>query len=187
MSLIADLFSHCVKRLHGAFLIFISLVMLVSAPLMAAERGFFDESFGNLKDELATAKKEGKQGVMLFFEMDECPFCHKMKTTVFNQPDVQAYYQKHFRVIPIDINGDVDLVNFKGQNTTQKKFSFEEYRVRATPVIAFFDLDGNLITKFTGPTRDAKEFIQLGEFVVSGAYKQPGMNFTVYKKGAAAP
>jgi hypothetical protein len=24
--------------------------------------------------------------------------------------------------------------------------------------------------------------MQLGEFVVSGAYKQPGMNFTLFKK-----
>lgn len=172
------------KRLLGAF--FMAL-MLASAQLMAAESAFFDENFGNLKDELAAAKKEGKQGVMIFFEMDECPFCHKMKTTVFNQPEVMDYYHKHFRMIPVDINGDVDLVNFKGQATTQKKFAFEEYRVRATPVIAFFDLGGNLATKFTGPTRDVKEFMQLGEFVVSGAYKQPGMNFTVFKKAAGAP
>ncbi len=172
------------RRRVGAF--FMSL-MLVSAPLMAADSVFFDENFGNLKDELSTAKKEGKQGVILFFEMDECPFCHKMKTTVFNQPDIASYFHKHFRIVSIDINGDVDMVNFKGQATTQKKFSFEEYRVRATPVIAFFDLEGNLSTKFTGPTRDAKEFMQLGEFVVSGAYKQPGMNFTVFKKAQTAP
>ncbi len=154
---------------------------------MAAEGGFFDENFGNLQDELKTAKQEGKQGVLVFFEMDECPFCHKMKTTVFSQPEVQTYFHKHFRMVSIDINGDVDMVNFKGKATTQKKFSFEEYRVRATPVITFFDLDSNLATKFTEPTRDAKEFMQLGEFVVSGAYKQPGMNFTVFKKAQTAP
>ena len=176
--------AHIQKRLLGAF--FMAL-MLAFTPLMAAESTFFDENFGNLKDELSTAKKEGKQGVMIFFEMDECPFCHKMKTTVFNQPEVGAFFHKHFRIVSIDINGDVDMVNFKGQPTTQKKFSFEEYRVRATPVIAFFDLDGNLATKFTGPTRDTKEFMQLGEFVVSGAYKQPGMNFTQFKKAQAAP
>ena len=170
------------KRLMGAF--FMAFI-LVSAPLMAAESSFFDENFGNLKDELATAKKENKQGVMIFFEMDECPFCHKMKTTVFNQPAVADYFHKHFRVISVDINGDVDMVNFKGQNTTQKKFAFEEFRVRATPVTAFFDLDGALMTKFTGPTRDAQEFLRLGEFVVSGAYKQPGMNFTLFKQQAA--
>ncbi|MEW6445310.1 MAG: thioredoxin family protein [Pseudomonadota bacterium] len=167
-------------RLLGAF--FLSL-MLVSTPLMAADGGgFFDENFGNLKDELAGAKQEGKAGVFVFFEMEECPFCHKMKTTVFSQPEVATYFRKHFRILSIDINGDVEMVNFKGQTTTQKKFAFDEYRVRATPVMGFFDLDGNLVNKYTGPTRDAREFMLLGEFIVSGAFRQPGMNFTVYKK-----
>lgn len=170
------------RRLMGAF--FMSL-MLVSAPLMAAGEGFFDENFGNLKEELEAAKEEGKAGVFLFFEMEECPFCHKMKTTVFSQPQVQEYFRQHFRILSIDINGDVELVNFKGEDTTQKKFSFEEYRVRATPVMGFFDLDGKLVTKYTGPTRDEQEFMLLGEYVVSGAYKQPGMNFTVFKKSRA--
>lgn len=172
-------FVNVTGRLLGAF--FMAL-MLVSSPLMAAEGGFFDENFGNLKEELQSAKQEGKAGVFLFFEMEECPFCHKMKTTVFTQPEVADYFHKHFRILSIDINGDVELVNFKGETTTQKKFAFEEYRVRATPVLGFFDLDGNLVTKYTGPTRDAKEFMLLGEYIVSGAYKQPGMNFTVYKK-----
>lgn len=167
------------RRLMGAF--FMAL-MVLSTPLMAAEGGFFDENFGNLKEELATAKAEGKVGVFLFFEMEECPFCHKMKTTVFSQPQVRDYFRQHFRILSIDINGDVELVNFKGQNTTQKKFAFEEYRVRATPVMGFFDLEGNLVAKYTGPTKDAKEFMLLGEYVVSQAYKQPNMNFTVYKK-----
>lgn len=150
---------------------------------MAAEDGFFDENFGNLQEELATAKAEGKDGVFLFFEMDDCPFCHKMKTTVFNQPQVREYFKRHFRILSIDIEGDIELVDFKGRTTTQKKFAFEEYRVRATPVMAFFDLEGNLAVKYTGPTRDAQEFLLLGEYVVSQAYKQPGMNFTVYKRG----
>lgn len=171
------------RRLMGAFSMTLMLtLMLASTSLMAADGGFFDENFGNLKEELEAAKAEGKAGVFLFFEMEECPFCHKMKTTVFSQPEVRDYFRQHFRILSIDINGDVELVNFKGQNTTQKKFAFEEYRVRATPVMGFFDLEGNLVAKYTGPTRDAKEFMLLGEYVVSGAYKQPNMNFTVYKK-----
>lgn len=167
------------RRLKGAFF---AALMLVSAPLMAEGGTFFDENFGNLKEELKSARDEGKAGVFLFFEMDECPFCHKMKTTIFSQPEVGSYFRKNFRILSIDINGDVEMVNFKGQNTTQKRFAFEEYRVRATPVMGFFDLDGNLVAKYTGPTRDAKEFMLLGEYVVSGAYKQKDMNFTLYKK-----
>ena len=43
-----------------------------------------------------------------------------------------------------DIEGDLEMTDFQGRTMTQKDFSFKEYNVRATPVLAFFDLDGKL-------------------------------------------
>ena len=141
---------------------------------------FFQSTFGDLHEELTTARAEGKLGVLLMFEMDECPFCHRMKTTVLNQVAVQDYYRKHFRIFAIDIEGDVELTDFSGKPVREKDFAFEQHRVRATPVFAFFDLDGQTMTRYTGATRDAAEFLRLGEYVVSGAYKtQP---FARYKR-----
>ena len=37
--------------------------------------GFFDQSLGDFGEELEIAREEGKKGVLLFFQMDECPFC----------------------------------------------------------------------------------------------------------------
>ena len=71
------------------------------------------------------------------FEMDECPFCHRMKTTILNQPEVQAYFREHFLIFPVDIEGDVEITDFSGATTTMKDFAFKQYRVRATPVFAF--------------------------------------------------
>lgn len=132
---------------------------------------FFQDSFGNFQEELETAKSEGKRGVMLFFEMDECPFCHRMKKTVLNRLDVQAYFRKYFKLFSVDIEGDLEITDFNGRETTQKIFSTKQFRVRATPVIAFFDLEGNLIHRYTGATNDAQEFMWLGEFVADGHYK----------------
>ena len=53
--------------------------------------------------------------------------------------------------------------------------------MRATPVFAFFDLEGKLVTRFTGATRDAAEFLWLGEYVVDRVYEQ--MPFSRYKRG----
>ena len=118
------------------------------------------------------------------FEMDECPFCHRMKATVLNQPDVQDYFREHFLIFPVDIEGDVEVVDFKGNTTTMKDFAFKQYRVRATPVFAFYDLDGKYIkrARFTGATRDKDEFLLLGRYVVEGAYKK--QSFTRYKRSA---
>lgn len=155
-------------------------MLAVSASAVAAGNGFFQSSFGDYQAELAAAKKADKTGVMLFFEQEGCPFCKRMEETVFSQPDVQAYFHKHFLIYPVDIRGDVTIKDFQGKPTTEKDFAFA-YRVRATPVIAFFDNSGKLIYRYTGATRDKAEFLALGRYIVSGAYKtQP---FETYEKG----
>ena len=157
-------------------------LMLLSLPLVSSAQDieFFDQSFGDFSEELALAKEEGKQGIFLFFEMDECPFCHRMKTTILNQPQVLSYYKKHFKSYQVDIEGDVEMTDFNGTMTTQKDFAFKQHRVRATPVMAFFDLSGKRIVRYTGPASSEQEFLMLGEFVVNGAYKET--SFTRYKR-----
>lgn len=59
-------------------------------------------------------------------------------------------------------------------------FATRDYRVRATPVFQFFNLDGEPIARFTGATRNVREFMQLGEFVVEEHYKD--QNFTRFKR-----
>ncbi len=57
---------------------------------------FFDQSLGDFREELQTARDEGKKGVLIMFEMDECPFCHRMKKNVLNQVEVQDYFKANF-------------------------------------------------------------------------------------------
>jgi len=156
------------------------LVFSVQAKLYANEQAFFDKSFGDFSEELEIAKEEGKKGILMFFEMDECPFCHRMKTTVLNKPEVMSFYKKHFKIFQINIEGDVEMTDFQGNETTQKDFSFKQQRVRATPVFAFFDLSGKRVVKYTGPTSSVKEFIWLGEFMLNEEYKKS--SFTRYKR-----
>lgn len=141
---------------------------------------FFDQTLGDFKEELANARAQGKQGIFIFFEMDECPFCHRMRETVFTQPAVQAYYKEHFLVFRVDIEGDVNITDFHGNDVTEKDFAFREHRVRATPVLQFFDLDGKPIARHTGPTADAQEFLWFGQYVVDGRYQD--LPFTKYKR-----
>jgi thioredoxin-related protein len=164
----------------------LALILAFIATTVCAEvrdpgTHFFQAKFGNLKEDLATARQEGKTGILLMFEMDECPFCHRMKTTVLNQSTVQDYYRKHFLVYPMDVKGDATLTDFQGKETTEKAFSLEQ-RARATPVFIFYDLDGKAMTRFTGATQNADEFMLLGRYVVEGAYKNAPFN--VYRRAA---
>ncbi|MCR4304077.1 MAG: thioredoxin family protein [Gallionella sp.] len=166
-------------KIFAAGLLFILCMGTGIAEMRDAEKYFFDLKMGDFKSELATAKEEGKTGIMIMFELEDCPFCYRMKHTVLNQSEVQDYYHKHFLLFPVDIRGNLPMVDFKGNETTEKAFSIE-HRVYGTPVFDFFDLDGKLITRFPGTSKDANEFLQLGKCVVEGACKT--MSFTAYKK-----
>ena len=103
-------------------------------------KGFFDETLNDMQEELQNAKDENKKGVLLMFEMDECPFCARMKKTVLNRGMIQDYFKENFRILSVDIEGDLELTDFEGKDTTQKDFSLKQFRVRATPVFQFVDL-----------------------------------------------
>ncbi len=159
---------------------FVSQVVCAEGSIRSPDEFFFDQSLGDFSEELENARDEGKQGVFIFFEMDECPFCHRMKVTVLNQPKVQAYFKQHFLNFVVNIDGDVEMVDFNGKTTTQRDFSFKQHRVRATPTMIFFDLTGQRISKYIGPTSGVEEFLLLGEYIVSEAYKKG--SFSRYKR-----
>ncbi|MFP4155881.1 MAG: thioredoxin family protein [Halothiobacillaceae bacterium] len=160
----------------------IFVLMLAAAPWAQAADDFFTDVFGDMQANAAEAREAGKAGVFVFFEMDECPFCDRMKTQVFSEPEVVEYMHDHFVTASVDIEGDVTMTDFSGDARTQKDFAFGEHRVRATPVMIFFDVEGKQATRYTGPVRSPEEFLMLAEFVSSGAYKEPGMNFVRYKQ-----
>jgi thioredoxin-related protein len=169
-----------------SLLLLLPPLVLPSGSALAAGTGrdpgahFFQPTFGDFSEELQSAADEGKTGILLMFEMDECPFCHRMKNNVLNQPEVQDYFREHFRIFSVDVEGDIEVVDFAGNPFTQKDFALKQFRVRATPVFAFFDLDGNLVARYTGATGDSEEFMKLGQYVVEGAYQET--TFTKYKR-----
>ena len=163
------------------------LALLLLLPVAAGaqalrdpDSAFFHQSLGDFGEELAIAREEGKSGLLLFFEMDECPFCARMKRDVLNRVPVQDYYRQHFRIIPVDIEGDIEIIDFQGQSIAEKDFAFRINRVRATPVFLFYDLDGEQVARYTGATSGVDEFLWLGEYVVQGVYRD--MPFTKYKR-----
>jgi thioredoxin-related protein len=165
------------KRWLGFLLLLFPLMTF--AEVRDPGKNFFDPKLGDFKEELAVAKQEGKKAIMLFFEMDDCPFCARMKSTILNQSEVQDYYRQNFLMYPVDTQGDTPMTDFGGKETIEKAFALE-HRVRATPTILFFDLEGKPVVRHTGPTKDKDEFILLGRYVIEGVYRD--MPFTRYKQ-----
>ena len=72
------------------------------------------------------------------------------------------------------------MIDFSGAQTIEKDFAFRQHRVRATPVFAFFDLEGERVARYTGATTDVEEFLLLGRYVVDEIYRS--MSFNRYKR-----
>jgi thioredoxin-related protein len=90
-----------------------------------------------------------------------------MKQTVLNQPEVQEYFNEKFHSLAIDIEGDIELVDFTGADTTEKEFA-RQNRVRATPLLVFFNLQGEPVFKYVGAPSGPQEFMWMGEYIVMG-------------------
>ena len=144
------------------------LCVLASFEILATtddhdpRKHFFIQSFGDMPEELQSARAQGKQGIFLFFEMEGCPFCQKMHKKVFSQKEVQDWYQEHFLSIAIDIRGDVEIKDFDGISLPSKMFS-EQRKVYMTPVLSFIDLEGVEVYRHLGMISSPEEFLVMGE------------------------
>lgn len=152
------------------------LLWLLVANVFAAEQEirdpreyFFTQSFGDLPEELATAKKQGKQGLLLFFEAEGCPYCQAMLKRVFSQKQVQDWYQQYFSSIAVDIHGDVEIKDFDNITLPSKVFS-EQRKIFMTPVVSFIDLEGNEVYRHLGMVKTPEEFLVMGEYIVGKHY-----------------
>jgi len=171
----------------------LALVALALAPALAAAQAlgpkrdpmqrFFTPSLGDLKAEAAEARTAGKQAVFVMYTRDDCPYCERMKRDVLALEAVQDYYRGHFAVLAVDVRGAVPITDFAGTGTTEKGFAAAQ-GVKFTPVIVFYDFEGRPLASHKGEIRDPREFLLLGRFVASGAYRT--RSFADYKQSTGS-
>ena len=118
------------SRLH---LKAILLVLLTGQiwTVMAAERGrvtggvphevpgWFKDSFLDMADDVEEASERGKH-VMLFFQLNNCPYCDRMLEEAFEAEPLTPYIQQHFDAIAINVSGDRDIAFNEEISVTEK-------------------------------------------------------------------
>jgi thioredoxin-related protein len=167
----------------------IMLVSLISVCAYAANEEsrdphefFFTQSFGDLPEELQTARGQGKKGMLLFFEAEGCPYCLGMLKQVFSNRRVQDWYRDKFLSIAVDIHGDVELKDFDGITLPSKVFS-DHRKVFMTPTVAFIDLQGSEIYRHVGMVKTPEEFLVMGEYIADGHYFDTEFSVYAQKRG----
>ncbi len=158
-----------------SILLVLGLVAATAAsaqPVRDPHLYFFQASFGDLKEELALARKEGKRGLFLTFSAEACTPCILMKRTVLNQVSVQEHFRRHFRVLEIDYNGDAEMADVNGRWMRSKDFAQKIAKVRGTPSFMVIGLDGKELLRHYGPTNGPQQFMWFADYVVNEEYRR---------------
>ena len=79
---------------------------------------WFKDSFLELEDDLDTALRFGKRGLMVYFGQTACPYCKALMERDFGKREIAHYTRKHFDVIAIDIHGEKSVTDFDGTEYT---------------------------------------------------------------------
>ena len=109
---------------------------------------WFATSFLDFRDEVADAAREGKR-VMIYVGQDGCPYCTRLMTANFSQPDVVATTRARFVPIALNLWGDRETTWTDGKVESEKALA-QRLGVMFTPTMLFLDEAGTVIVRLDG-------------------------------------
>jgi len=130
---------------------------------------WFKESFLEIQDDVDEATEAGKH-VILFFQLNGCPYCDRMLTESFQEEPLTTYIQEHFDTIAINVGGDREII-FNEEVSLIEKDLAELLTVRATPAIVFLNSENKTVVRVNG-YRSPERFEQVLHYVKEKAYEQ---------------
>lgn len=131
---------------------------------------WFKDTFLELRDDLNTALRFGKRGLMVYFGQVACPYCKALMERDFGKREIALYTRKHFDTIAINIHGDKSVTGFDGVEYTERSFS-EKLGVNFTPTLIFYDENGEQAFRLNGYQPPYK-FQAVLEYVADGHYRK---------------
>lgn len=131
---------------------------------------WFNKGFLDLPDDLASARRAGKVGLMVYFGQKHCAYCHKLMSVNFGLPDIVEYTRRHFDLVPIDIWGVEEVTSIDGEVMTQRALALAE-KTNFTPSIIFYDAEGKEAMRLRG-YYPPYQFRAALEYVADGHYKK---------------
>lgn len=121
------------------------IVFSLSNPRgVAQEMTFLNEGY---EQALLKAKQENKPVFVDFFAT-WCGPCKQLEKTVFIDPEVKAYYDKHFVCVRVDVDKEPKLA--------------QKYRVQSIPTLIFLNSKGKEIRRVTSLV-SKERFLHMGQ------------------------
>ena len=99
------------------------------------KQAWFATTFRDIKEDMATAKAEGKR-LALIFEQRGCIYCRQIHEQVLTDPDVRDFIKANYMVVQYNLYGDEEVTDLDGEALTEKTAA-RKWRVTFTPTIFF--------------------------------------------------
>ncbi len=141
----------------------------ISGGVVHVAPSWFKESFLEIQDDVDEASEADKH-VILFFQLNGCPYCDRMLTESFETEPLTGYIQEHFDTIAINVGGDREIVFNEEISVIEKELS-EMLAVRATPAILFLNSDNKTVARANG-YRSPERFREILGYVAEKGYQQ---------------
>jgi thioredoxin-related protein len=109
---------------------------------------WFKDSFLDMKEDIAEARKNGKRVIMIFTQ-NGCPYCAALVERNLSQREIEATMKEKFDVVAVNLWGDKEVVGLDGKTYTEKTFSAAQ-KIQFTPSLVFFDETGNILLRLNG-------------------------------------
>ncbi len=133
---------------------------------------WFKQSFLDIEEDIQETAQAGKQ-LILFFEMNGCPYCARLLEENFAQEPTQSFIREHFEVIALNIQGDREVTVDTDQTLPEKEFA-QRIGVRYTPTLLFLNQEGEEVARIDG-YRNPADFKLILDYVASRAYEHQSM------------
>lgn len=134
---------------------------------------WFKQSFLDLSEDAKEAAASGKH-VLVFFHLENCPYCDKMLKDNFEPETQKTYIQKHFDVVELNVLGSREVAFSKDISLTEKELA-TQLEIKYTPTILFLDGDNKVVTRLNGYQAN-RDFNRIMEFVQTKAYAKANLD-----------
>lgn len=141
---------------------------------------WFRQSFLDFTEDVAEARKAGRH-VLVFMDLDDCPYCARTLDENFREGDNKDYIQKYFDVVAVNIRGAREVTWIDGAMYTEKDLALK-LKVLGTPTMVFIDpVDGKKVLQLMG-YRTPATLRQALEYVHEREYRNQSLSDYIEKK-----
>ncbi|MDX1809625.1 MAG: thioredoxin fold domain-containing protein [Sulfurospirillaceae bacterium] len=162
--------------LLGAIFLSITFLNAATAPgkivggAQHSMPSWFKLSFLDMTADAQEAAQKNKH-LMLFLDLDGCPYCAKMlHDSFFPKNRTSDFIKAHFDVVQIRITGDREVTWDDNTVMSEKEFA-KKMKVYFTPTILFLDGDKNIVARVDG-YRSPENFLDVLKYVNGKYYKK---------------